>query len=89
MHRLLAVTDSGTVDLGVCVPVDGMFGVDKTVPCKKMGDGVPEFQLVPKHERMGGLFVGVYPDEPFAYLSRLKNSYLSIRNGQAGIVITQ
>ena len=89
MHRLLAVTDMGTVDLGVCVPVDGGFGVERSVPCKKVGEGVPEFQLVPKHERMGGRFVPVYPEEPFAYLSRLKDSFLSVRNGVPGIVIAE
>ena len=33
----------------------------------------------------GGKFVPVYPEEPFAYMSRLKGAFLEIRNGQMGI----
>lgn len=89
MHRLVMVTESGQTDLGVCVPMDGSFGVEKRLPCKKAGTGTPEFQLVPKHERMGGRFVPVYPEEPFAYLSKLKGAFLAVRNGQTGIVIAE
>ena len=89
MHRLVAVTEAGQVDLGVCVPMDGAFGVEKRIPCKRLGTGKPEFQLVPKHEGLRGQFVPVYPEEPFAYLSRLKNAFLATRAGQVGIVIDE
>ena len=32
-------------------------------------------------------YVPVYPEEPFSYMSRLKDAYLERRNGQLGIVI--
>lgn len=89
MHRLVAVTGSGRTDLGVCVPMDGCFGVEKRVPCKKLGEGKPEFQLLPKHEGMRGRFVPVYPEEPFAYMTKLKDAFLATQNGQVGIVISE
>ncbi len=89
MHRLVVVTDSGKADLGVCVPMDGRFGVEKRLPCKQVGGGSPQFQLLPKHERMQGRFVPIYPEEPFSYMAKLKDAYLATRNGQVGIVIAE
>lgn len=88
MHRLVVTTDRGTVDLGVCVPMDGRFGVERKLPVKRFGED-PCFQLLPKHDRMQGRFVPVYPEEPFAYLSKLKNAFLTTRNGAVGIVIAE
>ena len=87
MHRLVAVTETGRTDLGVCVPMDGVFGVEKRIPCKQLGSGTPEFQLIPKHESVHGRFVPVYPEEPFSYLAKLKDAYLATQNGQVGVVI--
>ena len=87
MYRLVAVTEEGKVDLGVCVPMDGVFGVEKRIPCKRVGTGRPEFQLLPKHEGMQGRFVPIYPEEPFAYMTKLKDSFLAVRSGQVGIVV--
>lgn len=89
MHRLVVVTDGGRTDLGVCVPMEGSFGVEKRIPCKRLGTGIPEFQLQPKHEGMQGKFVPIYPEEPFAYMSKLKNAFLAVQNGQQGIMITE
>lgn len=88
MHRLMVRTDAGQVDLGVCVPMDGCFGADKKVPCKKFGSH-PEFFLMPKHEGVKGRFVPVYPEEPFVYISKLKKAFLEVRYGQVGIVINE
>jgi hypothetical protein len=42
---------------------------------------------MPKHQKSEGKFIPIYPEEPFAYISRLQNAFLEIRNGQAGVVI--
>ena len=73
--------------IGVLVPGEEGFGLEKSVPCKRFGVGEPEFQLVPRHEASGGTFVPICPEEPFAYISRLKNAYFERRYGQAGVVI--
>lgn len=74
-------------NLGVLVPIDGGFGLDTTLPAKRLGKGTPEFTLVPKHEDISGTFVPVYPEEPFAYISRLKKAYLTRKDGQLGILL--
>ena len=86
IQRLVAVTNHGRLDLGICVPMEGGFGVDKRLSCAQAGDGVPKFYLV-SAATAGGIFVPVYPHEPFAYISKLKGSFLEIRDGKPGVVI--
>jgi len=88
MQRLVVLTDSGRTDLGVCVPVGDGFGVERKLPCKHFGKN-PQFHLCPKHEGMKGKYVPIYPEEPFAYMTKLKNAFLAERNGQIGIVISE
>ena len=45
--------------------------------------------MLPKYPDLCGKFVPVYPDEPFAYMSKLKDAYLEVREGQPGVVITE
>lgn len=74
-------------DLGIVVPVEGCFGLDTRIPVKRIGEGKPIFSLHPNRETAQTKFVPIVPEEPFAYISRLKNTYLVRRNGQAGILI--
>lgn len=89
MQRIMVACGEKKVDLGICVPMGEQFGVDKKVPCKQLGEGKPEFFLTPRPQTHGGKFVPVYPEEPFAYMSRLKDAFLEIRNGQMGIVLDE
>ena len=89
MQRIMVACGEKKVDLGICIPMDDAFGVDKKVPCKQLGEGNPEFFLIPRPQHSGGKFVPVYPEEPFAYMSKLKGAFLEIRNGQMGIVIKE
>lgn len=85
--RLMVKCGGNRENLGVVVPVDGGFGLDTKLPAKRLGEGTPEFFLLPKHEAAFCNFVPIYPEEPFAYISRLKDAYLTQRNGQAGVII--
>lgn len=71
--------------LGVVVPMDGSFGLDTKVPVKRLGEGEMMFSLVPKHEVEPGKFIPISPEEPFAYIARLKKGYLARRYGKIGI----
>ena len=76
-------------NLGVVVPMDGGFGLDTRLPIKRLGQGKMEFYLIPKHEVAAGKFVPIYPEEPFAYLNRLKDAFLEVREGKTGAVIKE
>lgn len=87
--RLMVTCGEHRENLGVVVPVEEGFGLDTRIPAKRLGEGSLEFVLVPKHEVSAGTFVPIYPEEPFAYISRLKEAYLSRKEGQLGIVIKE
>lgn len=74
-------------NLGVVIPMDGGFGLDTKIPAKRLGEGKMEFYLIPKHDIPTGKFVPIYPEEPFAYIERLKDAYLAKKDGQVGAVI--
>lgn len=85
--RLRLCCGDTTEDLGILVPVEDGFGLERSVPVKRIGEGVPKFRLVTDRETEEGRFVPIRPEEPFAYLSRLKTSYLVRRDGDVGILV--
>ena len=87
MCRLTVSCGGKQEDLGILVPVGDGFGLDTRIPAKRLGKGTPEFSLRAKQGSAEGTFVPIYPEEPFSYLSRLKESYLVYKNGQAGILV--
>lgn len=68
-------------DLGVLVPMEEGFGLDTRRPVKRLGEGKLEFRLLPGREQPGTRFAPIYPEEPFAYLARLKDAFLEERGG--------
>ena len=88
MYRLFVRCGSREENLGIVVPMDGGFGLDTRIPVKRLGEGEMEFKLVPKHhEHPGERFAPIYPEEPFSYLSGLKDAYLARQGDQLGIMI--
>lgn len=75
--------------LGVVVPMDGGFGLDTKLPVKRLGEGSMEFTLIPKHEVSEGTFVPIYPEEPFAYIERLKEGFLVKKGEQVGVAFKE
>lgn len=85
--RLAVVCGDNQENLGVVTPMDGGFGLDTRLPMKRLGEGEMEFLLMPKHDVGAGKFVPIYPEEPFSYIRKLKDSFLATRDGQTGILI--
>ena len=85
--RLMVNCGNGTESLGIVVPMDDGFGLETRLPVKRFSAGEVTFSLVPKLEQTGEKFYPIYPEEPFAYVAKLKESYLTYREGQAGIVV--
>jgi len=84
--RLSVTCGNNRESLGVVVPMDGGFGLDTRLPVKRLGEGKMEFFLTPKHEIPSGKFVPLSPEEPFAYIARLKEGFLAQKNGHPGVV---
>lgn len=88
MYDLQIGWNGGTERLGLLTPIaDSRFGLEVSVPVKKIGKGDWHFSLMPRHSVMNVHFVPIHPEEPFSYLSHLEHAYLSVRDGQLGIVL--
>ncbi len=87
--RLRVTCGDRRESLGVVVPMDGGFGLDTRLPVKRLGEGEMTFTLVPKHEVPEGTFVPIYPEEPFAYIERLKEGFLAKKGEQVGVVLKE
>lgn len=85
--RVMVSCNGHHENLGVLVPADGGFGLTTKLAVKRLGKGQFQFRVSPKHQKSEGKFIPIYPEEPFAYITRLQNAFLEIRNGQAGVVI--
>ena len=89
IYRLMAQCGSTAVNLGIPVPEGEWFRLDTRIAAKTLGSGALTVHAIPKHGQLRGKFVPLAPEEPFAYLARMKNAFLEIRNGQTGIVIAE
>jgi len=87
--KLTVSCEERQTNLGVLIPVEDGFGLETKVPIKRLGDGKIEFSIVPNRAVLTGKFVPIYPEEPFAYIEKLKNAYLAKQNGQIGIRIEE
>lgn len=87
--RLVVRCGNCCENIGVVIPTGDGFGLDKKLPAKRVGEGVPEFYLAPRHDTVNGKFVPIYPEEPFAYIARLKDAFLARQGGQIGVVIME
>ena len=89
MYRLYVKGNSGEESLGVLVPLGSGFGLETRIPVKRVGEGELSFFVEPKHTASSGEFMLVYPEEPFSYISRLKDAYLEYRDGQPGLIFNK
>ena len=85
--RLAVRCGDSQENLGVVVPVGDGFGLDKKVPVKHLGEGEMSFFLAPRNDYVFGKFVPISPEEPFAYIARLKDAFFLRQGGQAGVMI--
>ena len=87
VYRLTVRCGDTTENLGILVGIGDGYGLDKKVPAAHLGEGEMEFLLLPKSDRIGGMFIPIRPEEPFAYIARLQEAFFARRNGQAGVVL--
>lgn len=76
-------------NIGVLIPMDDGFGLTTKIPVKRFSGKPVRFCVAPEQIREALTFVPIYPEEPFAYLERLKNAFLDVKNGQPGAMISE
>ena len=87
MYRVSVSCNGHHENLGVLVPMGDGFGLDTKLAVKRLGEGELLFLVLPKHPQIRKQFIPIHPEEPFAYISRLQDAFLEVRNGQIGVVI--
>ena len=83
--RLMIRCGDVTMKIGIMVPVNGNFSLNKQIPVKHFKDENPTFFLpseVEKEEE--GTFIPIYADKPFLHLSQLQNAVFENRDGVMG-----
>lgn len=89
IYRLVLRCGNQYVNIGVLIPDGDGCCLDKRHPVKIFSEEKPEFYVAPRHDDVGGKFVPISPEEPFLYISKLKNAFLASENGQLGACLTQ
>jgi len=87
--RLVVSCGGKNSNIGVLIPCGERFTLDRKIPSKLFGEEVPVFYLAPRHDIVNGKFVPIYPEEPFSYIARLKDAFLSRQNGQVGVLLKE
>ncbi len=87
VSRIQVSCGGRTESLGVLLPMGGAFGLDTRLPAKRLGEGEPEFRVIPDKPMLRGRFIPIRPEEPFAYIARLKDAYLAMHQGQIGAML--
>lgn len=85
----MVLLDGERFGVGVLVPEGDGLALDKRLSIKGFPKGKPEFYIAPMHEKVVGRFVPISPEEPFEYIAKLKEAFLTTRGGQLGIMIPE
>ncbi len=80
MHNLVVSCGERQESLGVLIPYGQEFGLDTKLAMKRLGKGALQFRITPKRDKIEE-YVPLSPEEPFAYIRRLKECYLVRHNG--------
>ena len=86
IYRLTVTCGDQTENLGILIPDGDVFRLEKKLPVSRFAGGEAVIRAVPGNPNKLGLFAPVRPDEPFAYLSRLKNARMERRGETVGVV---
>lgn len=87
VFSIFAACGDNHIDLGICVPKDNRFILDKRIPAKRLGEGEITLFAQPRHPELTGKFVPILAEEPFAYLERLQKCCLKKRGKTLGVVL--
>jgi len=87
IYTLEVMCDDTKANLGVLVPDGKGFMLSTRIPVKQLGEGQLSFRITPRRESVGEQFIPLSPEEPFAYISRLKEAFLAKRGDTLGVIL--
>lgn len=85
--RLVMECGDVAMDLGILVPVEGGFGLERKFPAKKLPEGQPRFFVTGPGRQKDEAFLPVREGEVFLQLSRLRDARFARRGGEVGVIL--
>ena len=85
--RLLLRCGNGNVDLGVLIPVEGGYGLDRKLPVRNIPEGEPRFCVKLQGEQSAKRFIQVRDGEKFVFLSGLADARFGKQDGKTGVFL--
>ena len=76
--HLIAISENGDIDLGICVQTAMGFSLERLLPIKYVGTSLFQFYILPD---CGNTVANISEDAPFLFVERLGNAVLR-RNGE-------
>lgn len=89
IFELVISAGNVTENLGVLAPKAGCFGLETNVAAKRLGTSMPEFHVRLRYAERKEKFIPLRSNEPFCYLSQLKEARTQIRDGQLGVLLSE
>lgn len=89
IQRVLMKMEGREYNLGILVPEGGKFRLRTRIPVRIIQTGTPKFCVVPFHRKERENFVPIAPEEPFAYLTKLRQAYMVREGDRVGIAFRE
>ena len=85
--RLQLCCDSENFDLGILIPVNDHYELDKKIPVKHLKSENFNFRLIDPQSREK--FIPISENEPFSLISQIQNGIFCVRDHIPGLLIRQ
>jgi len=89
LYKVLISGDGWNEDLGICVPMDGVFGIHTKISAKRLTGKRICFLAVPRHGAFTHDVFAVTEGSPFGYISKLENAFLIKKDSRYYITFSQ
>lgn len=85
IYKLILCRESERIDLGVLIPANNRFELQKRLPIKQVGKDDFHFEVTSKQES----YIPVNEGQPFEYISQLSHARFVVRDHHSYIVFDQ
>ena len=75
-------------NLGVLIPDQMHYVLESTIAAKYVDFDHPQFYITGLRDNTDEEFVPICSDRPFAYIHKLENARIAIRDGKIGIMVS-
>ena len=87
MHRVFLHAAENKIDIGICLPEDGYFVLDKRIPIKHVGHEPFAFYVADPLYRENTKIIPIFEDKPFDEIAHLADSKFAVIDGAPSILI--